>query len=250
MSQSIILVKYLTQSGYCSRRQAAELIKSGKVKVNGHVMVEPWYEVKNTDKVQVGKTTIFQPPKDYILLNKPAGYVTTLSDEQGKKTVTMLIQGASKLRVYPVGRLDKDTKGLLLFTNDGELAHRLAHPKYEIEKVYVASLHEPLKLEHLEALQKGVRLEDGFVKPDAISYIPGRSHNNIRVKIHSGKKRIVRRLFEHFDYHVTKLDRIRYAGLTQKGLSVGSWRKLNQKEIEKLHELAGLGKKPTVKKGR
>lgn len=240
MFQSMLLVKYLTYSGYCSRRQAAELIKIGKVKVNNHVVIEPWYSIKKGDFVEVGKTRIFEAPKEYVLLNKPAGYVTTLAKDVGQKNVGFLVEKATKYRLYPVGRLDKETKGLLLFTNDGELAHRLSHPSFQMEKVYLAILHEPLKFEHLEALQKGVRLKDGFVRPDSISHIPGKQKNQIRVCIHNGKNRIVRRIFEHIGYHVTKLDRIRYAGLTQKGLLVGAWRFLSKYEVSKLLELAGI----------
>jgi len=240
MSHSMMLVKYLTHAGFCSRRQAAEFIKGGKVKVNGHIITEPWHPIKKSDMVQVGKTKIFQAPKEYILLNKPSGYVTTLADEQAHKTVMGLLSGASKYRLYPVGRLDKETKGLLLFTNDGEIAHRLSHPSFEVEKVYLAILHEPLTLEHVEAIKKGVRLKDGFIKPDAISYMSGERKNYVKICIHSGKNRIVRRIFEHFGYHVTKLDRIRYAGLTQKGLPTGAWRRLNKKEIHKILSLVGL----------
>lgn len=238
----MLLVKYLTQSGYCSRRKSVELIKNGKVKVNGKIVTQPWHLIQKNDVVTVGKTTIFQAPKEYFLLNKPEGYVTTLADEMGRKSVATLMKGASQYRLYPVGRLDKETKGLLLFTNDGELAHRLAHPRFQIEKVYLATLHEQLTPEHLEALQKGVRLKDGFIKPDSISYIAGKRKNYVKVAIHSGKNRIVRRMFEHFGYHVIKLDRMRYAGLTQKGLPVGAWRRLTKTEINKLLEFAGIQK--------
>ncbi len=240
MPQSILLVKYLTHAGYCSRRQAAELIKAGKVKVNGHVIIEPWHMVHRGDVVQVGKTHIYEAPKKYILLNKPIGYITTMADEQGRATVASLIQGASKHRLYPVGRLDKDSKGLLLFTNDGELAHRLSHPRFEIEKVYHVTLHEPVKSEHLQALKQGIHLKDGFIVADAISYMPGKRKNHVKIHIHSGKKRIVRRMLEYFGYYVAKLDRIRYASLTQKGIYTGSWRQLNKKEIQKLLKLSGI----------
>ena len=240
MPQSMLLVKYLTHAGYCSRRKAAELIKAGTVKVNGHIITEPWHMVHKGDVIQVGKIRIHEAPKEYILLNKPIGYITTMADEQGRETVASLIQGASKHRLYPVGRLDKNTKGLLLFTNDGELAHRLSHPRFKIEKVYHATLHEPVKPEHLQALKQGIHLEDGFIAADAISYMPGKRKNNVRVHIHSGKKHIVRRMFEHFGYYVAKLDRIKYAGLTQRGVSAGSWRRLNKKEVQKLLKLAGI----------
>lgn len=238
MSQSIMIVKYLAQAGYCSRRQAVELVKAGKVKVNGHVVKEPWHLVKKSDVVQVGKTQIFQAPKEYIVLNKPAGYVTTMADEPGRKNVAQLIKSASTFRLHPVGRLDKETKGLLLFTNDGELTNTLSHPSFKVEKVYLAALDKVFELEDFEKLQKGVRLKDGFIKPDSIAYMPGKNKNYVKIGIHSGKNRIVRRMFEHLGYEVVKLDRIRYAGLTQKGLPVGAWRRLSAKEITKLLELA------------
>jgi len=246
MPESMMLVKYLSHAGYCSRRQAVELIKLGKVKVNGHVVTEPWHSINNKNKVQVGKTQIFQAPKEYILLNKPAGYITTMADDQGRNSVASLIHTASPFRLYPVGRLDKETRGLLLFTNDGELANKLSHPSFEVGKVYLATLHEPAEFEHLQALAKGIRLKDGFIKADAISYMPGKGKNYVRVHIHSGKNRIVRRMFERFGYEVISLDRIRYAGLTQKGLQPGSWRRLNKKEMSKLLQSADTA--PTDKK--
>lgn len=229
------LNKFIAQSGLCSRRNAELLIKSGDITINGHKITDLTYRVKPTDAVKYKNKIIKPQKKVYILLNKPKGYITTVADEKNRLTVLDLIPIKIKERLYPVGRLDKDTTGLLLITNDGELAQKLSHPSYEIQKVYQVTLDKPLTQEEFQKIKHGVRLEDGFIKPDSIKY-QGNKLNSLTMTIHSGKNRIVRRIFEHFDYKAIKLDRIGYAGLSKKSLSQGAWRYLNQKEINSLLE--------------
>ncbi len=225
------LNKYIAQAGICSRRKAVELIKQGVVTVNGQKVTEPGYQVKSADIVRVRGKKVARQKLMYILMNKPKDYVTTVSDERGRRTVIDLLSGQIKERVYPVGRLDRSTTGLLLLTNDGELAEKLAHPRYEVKKVYHVLLDKPLVYADMQKIKAGVRLSDGLVRVDMISYAPGKYKNHLRVTLHSGKYRIVRRMFEHFDYDVIQLDRVRYAGLTKKGLRVGMWRYLTAYEI-------------------
>lgn len=227
------LAKYLSQCGICSRRKATELVRAGFVTVNGCIVKNPAYEVKGRDLVEYEGKKIKEEKKVYIILNKPKGYVTSVSDERGRATVMDLIKVRSKERLYPVGRLDRDTAGLLLITNDGALAQRLAHPKNVVKKVYHVSLDRPLKSSDLIAIKRGIRLKDGRVKPDKI-YCRLQNKRVVSVEIHIGKKRIVRRIFEHFDYKVLKLDRVNYASLTKKGLRAGFWRYLTLKEVESL----------------
>jgi 23S rRNA pseudouridine2605 synthase len=224
------LNKYLSNAGICSRREADDLIKAGAVSVNGKVVMEMGYKVGPDDKVNYGGETLRNQKKIYLLLNKPKDYITTTDDPQERRTVMELIEGACKERVYPVGRLDRNTTGLLLFTNDGEVATRLMHPKFGIKKVYHVTLNKNLKAEDFETLMEGVELEDGFIKPDELSYLEG-SKKELGIEIHSGRNRIVRRLFEHIDYEVIKLDRVVFAGLTKKDLPRGKWRFLSEKEV-------------------
>lgn len=232
-TSSILLNKYLSNAGACSRRQAAEYIKAGKVKVNGVVIKEPWYSVSPSDSVELNDQFVVADKKIYILLNKPKDYVTTVSDPSGRRTVIDLIQAATTKRIYPVGRLDRATTGLLLLTNDGQLTQKLAHPKNEVKKVYVVLLDRPFKFQDLQTLHSGIHLKDGIVNVDRAAYVADKK-NQIRVQLHSGKNRIVRRMFEHFGYQVIKLDRINYAGLTKRGLPVGKWRLLTSNEIQSL----------------
>ncbi len=225
---------FLAQAGICSRRNAAELIKSGQVRVNNTVKKEPGYLVKPTDVVKYKNRIVKPQEKIYILLNKPTGYITTTADELGRKTILHLIPKAMEKRLFPVGRLDKDTTGLILLTNDGDLAQKLAHPRYEIKKVYEATLDKSLATEDAAQIRKGVKLRDGKALIDALSFSDLKNKKIVKVTLHSGKKRIIRRIFEHCDYEVRKLDRINYAGLTQRGLKRGAWRYLNAKEIEKI----------------
>ena len=224
------LNKYVAHCGICSRREAVDLIKEGKVKVNGEVMLQPGYKVEPTDKIEYGDKVISsQKNLVYILLNKPKNYITTTEDPQERKTVMELIADAGGERVYPVGRLDRNTTGLLLLTNDGELAQKLSHPKYNIKKLYQVTLDKPLTKLHFDKIMDGLTLEDGEVKVDAIAYLEKKT--DIGIEIHSGRNRIVRRIFEHLGYTVEKLDRVMYAGLTKKNIPRGKWRFLNEQEV-------------------
>lgn len=236
------LNKYIAHGGVCSRRDAAELIKTGKVLVNGAAVLEPGYKVQDTDKVTVGGKKV-TPVKDlvYILLNKPKDYITTTDDPQKRKTVLDLIKQATTDRVYPVGRLDRNTSGVLLLTNDGELSQKLTHPSNEIKKVYAVTLDKPLTKAHFDAILQGVPLEDGIAHVDALAYTDNADKTQIGIEIHSGRNRIVRRIFEHFGYDVKGLDRVVFAGLTKKNVNRGKWRFLTEKEIREL-KFFGKGK--------
>ncbi|MBP7496861.1 MAG: rRNA pseudouridine synthase [Bacteroidales bacterium] len=233
-SDLIRLNKYISNSGICSRREADELIKAGVVKVNGVSVTELGTKIKKSDSVEYGGQKIKNEKHRYLLLNKPKDYITTVDDPEGRKTVMQLIEGACKERIYPVGRLDRNTTGLLLFTNDGELAKKLTHPKYKVKKIYYAELDNNLKTADMKAIAEGIKLEDGFMKVDNISFITGeKSKKMVGIEIHSGKNRIIHRLFEHLGYKVVRLDRTYYAGLTKKDLPRGRWRFLMDKEINR-----------------
>ncbi|MGZ3931727.1 MAG: pseudouridine synthase [Bacteroidia bacterium] len=224
------LNKYLSNAGVCSRREADDLIRAGAVKVNGVVITEMGFKVKSSDVINYGGETLRNERKVYLLLNKPKDYITTTDDPQERHTVMELIAGACRERLYPVGRLDRNTVGLLLFTNDGEMAAKLMHPKFNVRKVYQVTLDKNLKTDDFEQLEQGVELEDGFIKPDEISFV-SESKRDVGIEIHSGKNRVVRRIFEHLGYEVVKLDRVAYAGLTKKDLPRGKWRFLTTKEV-------------------
>lgn len=230
------LNKYIAQSGVCSRREADELIKSGKIKVNSKVITEMGFQVNPNDKVYYGKKLLSKERLIYLLLNKPKDFITTTDDPQERKTVMQLVSKACDERIYPVGRLDRNTTGVLLLTNDGELSKKLTHPSHEVSKIYQVELDKPIEMEHFEKIQSGVELEDGFVKVDDIAIIDPEGYS-LGVEIHSGKNRIVRRIFESFGYDVPKLDRVMFAGLTKKDLPRGKWRYLKDKEIVKLKYL-------------
>ncbi len=233
---TIRLNKYLSNAGIASRRDADVLIQGGTVKVNGVVVDQLGYKVKPGDVVTYADSAVKTERKVYVLLNKPKDFLTTTDDPQERRTVMELVKPACRERIYPVGRLDRNTTGLLLFTNDGDLATKLMHPKYLVRKIYHVTLNKPLKAEDFETIANGFELEDGFVKVDEIAYVgPGRKE--LGVEIHSGKNRIVRRIFEHFDYEVYKLDRVTYAGLTKKDLPRGKYRFLTEKEIAYLKML-------------
>jgi len=234
---TMVLNKYLAHAGICSRRKAIDYIKAGQVKVNGTVIKKPSHKVAKNDQVTFNGKPVVHDKKIYILLNKPQGYVTTVAEQQGRRTVIDLVKGAVKVRVYPVGRLDRDTTGLLLITNDGELTQKLAHPKNEVKKVYSVVLDRPLATQDIQSIRKGVRLTSGIAHVDRVVYSLGSRKNCIKIHLHSGKNRIVRKIFEHVGYRVMKLDRINYAGLTRRGLSVGKWRKLNEQEIDALQKI-------------
>lgn len=233
-SEQSSLSKYLAQAGVASRRAVVGLIEQGYVKVNGKVIKEPGYKLKESDKIAYLDKPVTTDKKVYILLNKPTGYITTVADDQDRKTVLDLVKSATPARIYPVGRLDRDTSGLLLLTNDGDLAQKLAHPRYEVQKTYMVTLDRLLLKEDYEEIRKGIHLKDGSIKVDGIYYLADQKRNRVKVVIHSGKNRIVRRIFEHFRYRVAALDRIGYAGLTKKGLRVGQWRHLSKDEVKEL----------------
>lgn len=228
----IRLNKFLAQSGICSRRKAAELVKKGLVTVNDIVETNPAYEVQPNDIIKYnGKQVKPEEKKVYLLMNKPRNVITTASDEKGRKTVLDMVRDKVDVRVFPVGRLDRNTTGLLLITNDGELATKLAHPSSRVKKIYHVTLNKNLKSNDLEAIRKGLVLEDGVAEVDSIEYIKDRGKNEVGIEIHIGKNRIVRRIFEHLGYEVEKLDRIYYAGLTKKDLPRGWSRPLTKQEI-------------------
>lgn len=224
------LNKYLSNAGVASRRDADNLIISGAVKVNGIVVNQLGTKIKPGDKVTYGDQSVQGERKVYLLLNKPKDYITTMDDPRDRKTVMHLVAGACRERVYPVGRLDRNTTGLLLLTNDGELAAKLSHPKYGVKKVYHVSINKGLKPEHFKQLTEGVELEDGMVKVDDLAFV-GEGKKEIGIELHSGKNRVVRRLFEHLGYDVIKLDRVVFAGLTKKDLPRGKYRFLSPKEV-------------------
>lgn len=229
------LNKFIAHAGVCGRREAAELVKDGKVTVNGDKVFEPGYKVSGRDKVAVkGKQVFLQKNSVYILLNKPKDFITTANDPQGRKTVLDLIKQATPERVYPVGRLDRNTTGVLLLTNDGELAQKLTHPSFEVKKIYEVTLDKPVTKKDLEAILEGVTLEDGFVKADAAGYTDPKNKSVVGVEIHSGRNRIVRRIFEHLGYDVKGLDRVMFANLTKKNVERGKWRFLQEKEVRLL----------------
>ena len=226
------LNKYISRSGVCSRRKAVDHIKAGEVTVNGVVVTNPAYEVQPGEEVQLnGKPLKMEEKKVYVLLNKPKNMVTTLNDELGRPTVMDIVSKRVEERVFPVGRLDRNTTGLLLLTNDGVLADKLSHPSYNVKKVYHVVLDKELKFDHLEQIRQGINLDDGPVKVDGIDYVAGSEKTEIGVEIHIGRNRIVRRIFEHFGYQVLRLDRVYYAGLTKKDLKRGWCRYLTEKEI-------------------
>lgn len=227
------LNKYIANSGVCSRREADQLIADGKIKVNGKVITEMGFKVKPSDKVVYKGKVLKGEQLVYVLLNKPRNFITTTEDPEGRKTVMDLVKNACKERIYPVGRLDRNTTGLLLFTNDGDLAGYLTHPSNNITKVYRVELDKPMIKEDFEAMEAGIELEDGPIKPDKIA-INEVDKRVIGVEIHSGRNRIVRRMFEHFGYEVVRLDRTGFAGISKKDLTRGKWRFLTQSEVIKL----------------
>jgi len=235
VEEKMPLNKYIAHSGVCSRRDAVDIIKSGKVKVNGETTVEPGFKISPNDAVVVNGKRI-HPVKDlvYILLNKPKDYITTTDDERGRKTVLDLISKATKEKVYPVGRLDRNTSGVLLLTNDGELTQKLTHPSNEIKKLYAVTLDKPLSKNHFDDILKGVPLEDGVAHIDVLAYTDNTDKTQVGIELHTGRNRIVRRIFEHFGYDVKNLDRVVFAGLTKKNVDRGKWRFLTEKEVRDL----------------
>lgn len=232
-NNSMVLNRFLAMAGVCSRRKAVAEIEAGIVKVNDIVVKDPAYKVQAKDRVLYKDKSIVLEEKEYIVLNKPEGFVTTVSDEMNRATVMDLLQDKRlyKKRLFPVGRLDLHTTGLLLMTNDGALAQQLAHPKFQVSKTYKAVLDQDLTSEDFEKIKAGIKLEDGFVRVDKLFFAKRPNRKKIIVEIHSGKNRIVRRIFKALGYNVTELERIGYAGLTKQALPKGCWRFLNKKEI-------------------
>ena len=234
-SGSMPLNKFIAHCGICSRRDAADLVKQGKVHVNGQPVSDPGIKVSEVDDIKLnGKKILLEKQLIYILLNKPKDFLTTTDDPQGRKTVLDIIKRATQERVYPVGRLDRNTSGVLLITNDGELAQKLTHPKNEIKKVYHVTLNKPLTKTDFDHIIKGVVLEDGPAHVDALAYADVKDKTQIGLEIHSGRNRIVRRIFEHLKYDVKNLDRVLFAGLTKKNVERGKWRFLSEKEVRDL----------------
>jgi 23S rRNA pseudouridine2605 synthase len=225
------LNKFIAHAGVCSRREADTLIAKGEVKVNGVVITELGYKVTAKDKVSLNEKFLQAERLQYVLLNKPRGFITTTDDPQDRKTVMMLVEKACNERIYPVGRLDRETSGLLLFTNDGELAKRLTHPSHRVRKMYHVVLDKDVAKADLQKLVEGVELEDGKAEADAAAYVDGKGKNEIGIELHSGKNRIVRRMFEQLGYNVIRLDRVIFASLTKKDLPRGRYRLLTEKEI-------------------
>lgn len=231
IKEEIRLNKFIANSGVCSRREADTLIQAGVVTVNGEVVTELGTKVNvYKDEVKFNGEKLKGEEKVYLVMNKPKGYVTTASDPHAEKTVMELLKGCP-FRVFPVGRLDKSTTGVLMFTNDGELAEKLTHPSYDKKKIYQVSLDKPLKQEDYEKALAGVELTDGKMAADELEFIDADDHRKLGIEIHSGKNRIVRRLFEALGYEVKSLDRVYFAGLTKKGLKKGEWRKLSEGEV-------------------
>lgn len=234
ISEEIRLNKFISNSGLCSRREADEYIKTGLIKVNGKIVTELGTKVKLNDDIRYNDERIKSERLVYILLNKPKDYITTLKDPFAKKTVMHLVQNACKERIYPVGRLDRNTTGVLLLTNDGDLTKKLTHPSHNKMKVYNVTLDKSLTKQDFNLILEGIRLEDGLIAADNLSYIDNSDKSQIGIELHSGKNRIVRRIFNSLGYNVKKLDRVYFAGLTKKGVQRGAWRFLMEKEITML----------------
>ena len=228
------LNKFLANAGVCSRREADEYIQAGSVTVNGQVVTELGTKVMRTDEVKFGDNLVSLEKKVYVLINKPKDYVTTSDDPQQRKTVMDLVKNVCPERIYPVGRLDRNTTGVLLLTNDGDLASKLTHPKFLKKKVYHVFLDKPVAQEDLQKIAEGIELEDGEIHADEVAYANEDDKKQVGIEIHSGKNRIVRRIFEHLGYRVIKLDRVQFAGLTKKNLRRGDWRFLTEKEVDML----------------
>lgn len=231
-NEGVRLNKFVASAGVCSRRKAADLVKAGKVKVNGKVVKEPFYLVQDFDEVVYNDKVLKQETnKVYLLMNKPKNTITSLSDEKGRKTVMDLIKKDIPERIFPVGRLDFPTTGLLLITNDGDLAKKLAHPSHKVKKFYEVNLDKDITPQDLDKIRKGLTLEDGFAPVIGVDFVRGKTKRDVGIEIHIGRNRIVRRIFAHLGYTVEKLDRTYYAGLTKKDLPRGRYRNLKKQEI-------------------
>ncbi len=231
--EGIRLNRYIANAGVCSRREADALIAAGEIRINGEIVMEMGYIVKPEDSVQYGKRSLKREKLVYVLLNKPKDHITTTDDPEERKTVMDLVGNASKERIFPVGRLDRNTTGLLLFTNDGELAQKLTHPSHRMQKIYQVELDKALSADHFTQIRDGLMLEDGKIEVDDLAVVAG-NERFVGIELHSGRNRIVRRIFEHLGYDVVTLDRVQYAGLTKKDLPRGNWRYLTQQEVVRL----------------
>lgn len=234
---TIRLNKYIANSGICSRREADVLITQGLVEVNGVVVLEMGYQVQKTDRVVFDGQNITPEKPVYVLLNKPKGYISTTKDEKARKTVMDLVANASPYRVFPVGRLDRSTTGVILLTNDGHLTKKLTHPSFNVKKIYQVTLDKKLLKEDMNTIAEGIRLEEGIAKVDSISYIEGLPKNEIGIEIHIGWNRVIRRIFQRLGYEVEALDRVMFAGLTKKNIKRGHWRILTDLEVNNLKML-------------
>ncbi len=232
--EPVRLNKFLANAGVCSRREADEFIQAGVVTVNGNVVTELGTKVLRTDEIKFHDQLVNLEKKVYVLLNKPKDHVTTSDDPQQRKTVMDLVKNACTERIYPVGRLDRNTTGVLLLTNDGDLASKLTHPKFLKKKVYHVYLDKNVTAHDLQQIRDGIMLDDGEIKADAVEYADPVDKKQVGIEIHSGKNRIVRRIFESLGYMVTKLDRVLFAGLTKKNLRRGDWRYLTEEEVDRL----------------
>lgn len=235
--ETIRLNKYIANSGICSRREADELILQGLVEVNGKVITEMGYQVQKTDRVVFDGQGITPEKPVYVLLNKPKGYISTTKDEKARKTVVDLVANASPYRLFPVGRLDRSTTGVILLTNDGHLTKKLTHPSFNMKKIYHVTLNRKLSKEDMTTIAEGIRLEEGIAEIDAISYIDGKPKNEIGIEIHIGWNRVIRRIFQKMGYEVEALDRVMFAGLTKKNIKRGNWRILTELEVNNLKML-------------
>ena len=235
-NMTVRLNKFIANAGICSRREADALITDGKIKVNGEVVTELGVKITPKDIVEYNEKVVATERKNYVLLNKPKNVVTTSDDPNGRKTVMDLVKGASEERIYPVGRLDRNTTGVLLLTNDGELASKLTHPKFVKKKIYQVWTDKPISEEDMQHIADGVELDDGPIHADAVSYVSPTDRKQAGIEIHSGRNRVVRRIFESLGYHVVKLDRVYFAGLTKKNLPRGRWRYLTQEEVNFLKQ--------------
>lgn len=235
--ETIRLNKYIANSGICSRRQADDLIKQGLVTVNGKVVMEMGYQVQKTDKVSFDGQNLTPEKPVYVLLNKPKGYISTTNDEKARKTVVDLTANASPYRLFPVGRLDRSTTGVILLTNDGHLTKKLTHPSFQVKKIYHVVLDRKLSVEDMKAIAEGIRLDEGVAQVDQISFIEGKPKNEVGIEIHIGWNRIIRRIFQRLGYEVEALDRVMFAGLTKKNIKRGHWRILTDLEVNNLKML-------------
>ncbi|HET6569855.1 MAG TPA: pseudouridine synthase [Rhodothermales bacterium] len=236
------LNRYLAQAGVCSRRNADELIAEGRVRVNGDTVTDFSTRIKSGDRVEVAGRVVSPQDLTYILLNKPPDTITTRSDEKGRQTVmeVMDLPEEEKASLFPVGRLDRNTVGVLLLTNDGDLAHRLMHPRYNVEKIYVARTKDPVKPHQLEMLLTGIQLDDGLARADRVSYTAPPDHHEIAILLHEGRNRQIRRMLEALGHEVASLERVKYAGIGTEGVRRGKWRRLAPYEVKRLRQLVKL----------